>query len=169
MDNQFRNVKAHARLLSKSMWYEWRMKLLEGLKQGLDSHVQDMIRDARVLSKKEELLGDMVPELIEMHARLQVEAHNLKKMVEEMESCDQEELRRAREKIAMVEQEIAQRKTAWAEAQANMEENSSVIEVGAERKALLLKEIEEAESVLEECRGWSVKEVGGLRGKNPIS
>ena len=35
MDNQFKNVKTHARLLSKAMWYEWRMKLQDGLEAGL--------------------------------------------------------------------------------------------------------------------------------------
>ncbi|EAS29299.3 chromosome segregation protein [Coccidioides immitis RS] len=163
MDNQFRNVKAHARLLSKSMWYEWRMKLLEGLKQGLDHHVEEMNRDSEALSKKEKLLDDVVPELVNKHARLQVDAHNLEKAVEEMKNCDQEELKQARERLRMIDLEIAQRKEDLNKAQSDLEKTSNIVKKGTEQKAKLLKDIQEAESILEECRGWSVNEVDSLK------
>ncbi|EEP77478.1 predicted protein [Uncinocarpus reesii 1704] len=163
MDNQFRNVKAHARLLSKSMWYEWRMKLLEGLKQGLNRHVEEMNQDAEVLSKKEILLDNIVPELIEKQARLQIDAHNLQKAVEEMENCDQEQLKQAREKLKTMELEITQRKRDLHEAQSNLEKSSDIIEKGTKQRMQLLKEIQEADHILEERRGWSVKEVYNLK------
>ena len=82
MDNQFRNVKTHARLLSKATWYEWRMKLLEGLKEGLISHVEEMKADDDLLSEREELLNRNVPLLVEKHGSLEQEATNLQQLVE---------------------------------------------------------------------------------------
>ncbi|WEW59661.1 hypothetical protein PRK78_005140 [Emydomyces testavorans] len=163
MDNQFRNVKAHARLLSKSMWYEWRMKLLEGLKQGLNCHVEEMSQDDEMISKKERLLDGVVPDLIEKHSKLQIDAYNLQKAVEEMENCDQEELKRAREKLAMVDLEVAKRKVDLEEAQSNLEEYSKFVKTGIEQKTRLLSEIQEAEGVLEECRGCTEKAVSKFK------
>ncbi|PGH02362.1 kinetochore protein Spc7 [Blastomyces parvus] len=163
MDNQFRNVKTHARLLSKSMWYEWRMKLLEGLKEGLDRHVEEMQNDDAVLSKKEDLLDRVVPLLIEKHTKLETEAQNLQRAVDELESCDKEELRQARERLATLDAEISAKRKLLEQSQAELETKNNIIKTGAGLKDELLAHIDEAERVTEECRGWSVKEVKTLK------
>lgn len=163
MDNQFRNVKTHARLLSKATWYEWRMKLLEGLKEGLHRHVQDMKADDELLSKREELLNNAVPPLVEKHASLQQEASNLQQLVEEMESCDQDELRGAREKLSNVEEEIEARKRELEQLQAEAQEKSKIIEAGSEKRDEYLAQIQEAERITEECRGWSARDIRELK------
>jgi len=165
MDNQFRNVKTHARLLSKAMWYEWRMKLLEGLKEGLDRHVEEMKADDAALSKQEKILESVVPGLVEKHAALKAEATNLQQLADEMENCDQDELRNAREKLASIEAEIAEKKRLIAEMQEELQDKTDTIEAGAELKAEIMEQIREAERVKEECRGWSVKEVNALKGR----
>lgn len=169
MDNQFRNVKTHARLLSKAMWYEWRMKLLEGLKEGLDRHVEEMKADDVSLSKQEQLLNGVVPGLVEKHAALQAEATNLQQLADEMENCDQDELRSAREKLASIDAEIAEKKRQLAEMQEDLQDKTDTIEAGAELKEEFLQQIREAERVQEECRGWSVKEVNALKGELHLS
>ncbi|KAG5302074.1 chromosome segregation protein [Histoplasma ohiense] len=163
MDNQFRNVKAHARLLSKSMWYEWRMKLLEGLKEGLDRHVEYMQNDDAVLSKKEEILNCAVPPLVEKHTKLETESRNLQQAVDELENCDQEELRQARERLAALDAHIVTKKKLLEQSQAELLNKNNVIKAGTELKNEFLAQIGEAERVREECRGWSVKEVKPLK------
>lgn len=163
MDNQFRNAKTHARLLSKATWYEWRMKLLEGLKEGLHRHVADMKADDELLSKREELLGSTVPPLVEKHASLEQEATNLQQLVEEMESCDQDELRRAREKLSSIENEIEARKRELGELQAEVQEKTHIIEDGSEARLEYLAQIKNAERVKEECRGWSARDIRELK------
>ncbi|KAK2865105.1 hypothetical protein FQN49_003909, partial [Arthroderma sp. PD_2] len=163
MDNQFRNVKTHARLLSKEMWYEWRMKLLEGLKQGLDQHVDEMKQDDTLLSKKESILVKVVPGLTEKHARLEIESRNLQKVMEEIENCDQEELRDSREKLSIVETELEDRKKKYEHVRHGLEEKSNVLEAGQARKEELLQQIRDAECITEECRGWKMKEVRVLK------
>ncbi|OJD24056.1 hypothetical protein ACJ73_04586 [Blastomyces percursus] len=163
MDNQFRNVKAHARLLSKSMWYEWRMKLLEGLKEGLDRHVEEMQNDDAVLSKKEDILDRVVPPLVEKHTKLETEAQNLQRAVDELENSDKEDLRQARERLAALDAEISAKKKSLEQSQAELENKNSIIKTGTGLKDELLAQIGEAERITEEFRGWSVKEVKTLK------
>ncbi|KAJ5536265.1 hypothetical protein N7513_009451 [Penicillium frequentans] len=163
MDNQFRNVKTHARLLSKATWYEWRMKLLEGLMQGLHRHVDDMKADDELLSKREELLGSTVPSLVEKNALLEDEANNLQRLVEEMESCDQDELRKAREKLSNVEDEIEVKKRELQQLQNEVHEKTVSIEASTEMREEYMAQFQEAERVKEECRGWSARDINDLK------
>ncbi|KAJ5919794.1 hypothetical protein N7454_009629 [Penicillium verhagenii] len=163
MDNQFRNVKTHARLLSKATWYEWRMKLLEGLMQGLHRHVDEMKADDEFLSKREELLGSTVPPLVEKNMLLENEANNLQKLVEEMENCDQDELRAAREKLSNVEDEIEAKKRKLQQLQSEVQEKSASIEACTEMRDEYMAQFQEAERVKEECRGWSARDIGDLK------
>lgn len=163
MDNQFRNVKTHARLLSKATWYEWRMKLLEGLKEGLSRHVEEMKADDKLLSKREKILNGAVPPLVERHSSLEQEATNLQQLVDEMENCDQDELRSTREKLSGVEAEIAAKKKEIQQLQEEVQDKTNKIEAGAEMRAEFLVQIQEAERVKEECRGWSAREISDLK------
>lgn len=165
MDNQFRNVKTHARLLSKATWYEWRMKLLEGLKEGLNRHVEDMKADDELLIEREELLNANVPSLVERHASLEQEATTLQELVDEMENCDQEELRSTRGKLSEVDTEIAARRQELEMLQAEVQEKTASIEAGAEMRDEFLSQIQEAEQLKEKCRGWSAREINGLKGE----
>lgn len=165
MDNQFRNVKTHARLLSKAMWYEWRMKLLEGLKEGLDRHVEEMQADDSLLLEQEAILQSVVPELVEKRSLLESEASRMQEIVDEMENIDPNELRMARERLAKVDAEIERKKRQLEEMQEDLQNKNDTIEAGAELKTEFLEQIREAERVREECRGWSIKEVNALKGK----
>ncbi|KAL2813570.1 hypothetical protein BJX63DRAFT_216084 [Aspergillus granulosus] len=163
MDNQFRNVKTHTRLMSKATWYEWRMKLLEGLKEGLDRHMEEMKGDDILLSKHETLLKDAVPALATKHSSLKEEATRLQQLADELENCDQEELRSARSRLSSIEEEIASKKKILEELQHEVQDKTDTIETGAELKAEFIAQIQEAERVKEECRGWSAKETRELK------
>lgn len=165
MDNQFRNVKTHARLLSKAMWYEWRMKLLEGLQEGLNRHVEEMKADDNLLSQQEDILKNVVPKLADKRSTLESEAMKLQKMVDEMESCDPEELRIARERLAKVDADMAKKRAQLEQMQADLKDKTDTIEAGTELKTEFMAQIRKAEQIREECRGWSIKEVNALRGK----
>lgn len=163
MDNQFRNVKTNARLLSKATWYDWRMKLLEGLKDGLNRHVDEMKGDSDFLSKYEVLLDSVVPELVQKHASLEKEATSMQQLADEMENCDKAELRDAREKLSSVDEEIAQKKRQLQELQQEAQDKTDTIENGTELKSEFIAQIQEAERVKEECRGWGAKEISDLK------
>src|SRR5204862_294457 len=121
MDNQFKNVKTHARLLSKAMWYDWRMKLRDGLKEGLQKTADDMDEDEKILQQKQDLLDSVLPALIEMHDGLEKETGNLELFVRELADCDPEELRSAREELVNLDEDIAAEEKEIADLEAEFE------------------------------------------------
>ena len=164
MDTQFKNVKTHARLLSKAMWYEWRMKLLDGLKDGLLRISRDLDEDAGILSQQEQLLQSVLPQLVQEHEQLAAEAEVLQSKADELASCDQEELEDVRERLVNVDAELEEKRRIVAELQEELREREQRIEDAVERKLECQAEIKEAERVREECRGWSGSEVAALKG-----
>ena len=163
MDNQFKNVKTRARLLSKEMWYEWRMKLLDGLKEGLLGVGEGMAHDAELLSQQEALVQPVLPALITEHERLETECQLLQAQADELASCDQEELKEAREKLVSTEEDIEAKRKIVEELQMQLQEKGEGIAKATERKQECLMEIKEAEKVREGCRGWTASEIAALK------
>lgn len=164
MDSQFKNVKTHARLLSKAMWYEWRMKLLDGLKEGLLRINDGFLEDAEILSQQEELLHPVLPGLIEKRDTLAADAQLLQAQADELASCDQEELTGARKQLLEVNEALEAKRKMVTDLQQQLREQEEDIELAVERKQECLEEIKEAEKVREECKGWSTSEVATLKG-----
>ena len=164
MDNQFKNVKTHARLLSKAMWYEWRMKLLEGLKEGLVQIDQGMNEDNENLSQQESLLQPVLPGLIEEHEHLEAELQTLQSQADELASCDQEELEEVRDCLIAVEEDVEAKQKTIEGLQQQLREKETCFESAVEQKQECLEEIKDAEKVQQECRGWSAAEVAALQG-----
>ncbi|KAL8948796.1 MAG: hypothetical protein Q9222_005041 [Ikaeria aurantiellina] len=164
MDIQFKNVKTHARLLSKAMWYEWRMKLLEGLKEGLVQISDSMNDDAALLSQQERLLDSVLPRLVEEKGRLQDEHHVLQSQAEELASCDQDELREARETLAALDRDLQSKQKTADELEQDIRSKEQNIQDAVERRDEYQAEIKEAERVRQESRGWKASEVAALQG-----
>ena len=164
MDNQFKNVKTHARLLSKAMWYEWRMKLLEGLKEGLVQIDTGMDEDNENLSQQESILQPVLPGLIEEHEQLEKKLQTLQAQADELAGCNQEELNNARSALIAVDEDIEAKQKLIGDLQHEFRERETGIENASERKIECLEEIKEAEKVQRQCRGWSAAEVAALQG-----
>ena len=170
MDNQFKNVKTHARLLSKAMWYEWRMKLQDGLKEGLVKISQEMDGDDESLKSQKELLDSVLPGVLARYEALSKEHANLELYAKELAECDPEELQGARDELLGVESDIEAKKKAIAELRSELQETESEVEQVSAKKQECLEEIKEAERIREECRGWSTTEINLHKGMyTPIS
>ena len=164
MDNQFKNVKTHARLLSKAMWYEWRMKLLEGLREGLLTMGEDMEQDHLTLTEQEQIIQPVLPGLIEEHDLLESEANVAQARADEIADCDQEELRYARDTLIQIEDDLAKKKLLVEEMQNELREKENRLEGILTQKEQFQGEIDEASKTLQACRGWSSSEVSCLQG-----
>jgi kinetochore protein Spc7/SPC105 len=164
MDNQLKNVKTHARLLSKGLWYDWRMTLLGTLKEGLFKTAEGMISDEELLDQQQGLLESVLPELIQKAERLQREEADLQSAAEEIAKCDQEELSEARQHLITADADIDAKKRLIAELRKHLEGKEAAIEAGTERRQAYLEEIREAEKIREECRGWTSSEISALKG-----
>ena len=164
MDSQFKNVKTHARLLSKGMWYEWRMKLLDGLKDGLYKISDGMEADAETLQHQQELLDTVLPQLVENYEKVAEEEADLQAAAEELASCDQEELSDTRQRLVSVDVDIEAKRRMIQDLRKQIQEKEMNIAAVTEKKKACLSDIEEAEKVREACRGWSADEGLALKG-----
>ncbi|KAL6716387.1 hypothetical protein ACLMJK_005953 [Lecanora helva] len=163
MDNQFKNVKTHARLLSKAMWYEWRMKLLDGLKEGLVKIGEGMTNDERLLMQQEQMMQPLLPKMIEEHDHLESQVQRAQAQADEMADCDQDELNEARESLVSVDQELQNKQELLEKLQSELREKENILEDVVERKQECADEIKEAERTRQDCRGWSFAEVSALQ------
>ncbi|KAL8997937.1 MAG: hypothetical protein Q9169_002930 [Polycauliona sp. 2 TL-2023] len=163
MDNQFKNVKTHARLLSKAMWYEWRMKLLDGLKEGLVQISNGMDEDAQILSHQERHVEALLPKLMEENERLSKEYQILQTQADELAGCDQDELRQAREQLAAIDEDLQAKQRLADGLERELQAKEQSLQEAAERRDEYQAEIKEAERVRQESRGWKTSEVAALQ------
>jgi kinetochore protein Spc7/SPC105 len=166
MDNQLKNVKTHARLLSKGMWYEWRMILLATLKDGLFKTADGMTQDGKILDKQLALLNSALPKFVRQAKQLEQEEADLQSAAEDLANCDQGELSEARQQLITVDADIEAKRQLIAELQKQLQGKEAEILLGTERKQFCLGEIREAEKIREECRGWSSSEISQLKGSS---
>lgn len=164
MDNQFKNVKTHARLLSKAMWYEWRMKLQDGLKEGLLKIGEDMDEDERLLQKEEQLLQSILPALVAQSDALEAEQENLQAIAEELADCDPEDLQAARAELTEVDADIEAKTRQIEELQRTLQGTESAVIDLSQKKQECISEIAAAEQIRKECRGWTSNEISSLKG-----
>jgi kinetochore protein Spc7/SPC105 len=165
MDNQFKNVKTHARLLSKAMWYEWRMKLQDGLKEGLIKIAEGMTNDDELLREQEELLASVVPDLVKRYEALEQENEELEAVARELADCDPAELETARANLVSVDKEIEEKSKKLAAMRQQLQEYEESIKEMTDRKHQCLDDIKTADQIREECRGWSSSEIAILKSK----
>lgn len=168
MDNQFKNVKTNARLLSKAMWYEWRMKLLDGLKEGLLKIGGDIEEDHKSLSQQEQLLQSTLPRLVQRHDQLEEQANVAQAQADELAECDQEELKSARETLSAVEQELEEKERLVKQLRIELRDKEDRLETAMTRKQEYAEEIADAEKILQDCRGWKPAELDVLQCECPI-
>ncbi len=164
MDNQLKNVKTHSRLLSKGLWYDWRMTLLGTLKEGLFKTAEGMISDEELLDQQQQLLHSVLPQLLEQAQQLELEEDGLRCAAQEIANCDQEELSEARQKLITADADIDAKKRLVAELRKHLEGKEAEIAAGNEKKQVYLDEIREAGKIREECRGWTSSEISALKG-----
>lgn len=165
MDNQFKNVKTHARLLSKAMWYEWRMMLQDGLKEGLVKISEGMAADEQLLGKQQTLLNSVLPRLDQQFKSLTIEQGDLEAVARELADCDPEDLRSARAELTSLDSDIETKSREIEELRKQLANVESNIDTATQQKRDCIADIEEAEKEREECRGWTSNEINSLKGK----
>lgn len=165
MDNQFKNVKTNARLLSKAMWYDWRMKLQDGLREGLVRIAEGMITDEQLLEKQQKLLSSVLPAMVKQLDTLTRECEDLNAVASELEDCDPQELGSARADLTAVEDDIEAKNKEIAQLRQQFTASEQMVGQLVEQKQKYYADIKEAERIREECRGWSSTEISALKAK----
>lgn len=159
MDNQFKHMKTNARLLSKATWYEWRMKLLDGLVESLTETAKGVERDDDILSRREATLFPHLRSIMSEKAALEHQVNDLKSRAIELAKYDPEDLDAARERLKTVSSDIESKSRIIETNQESLEDLDEQIAAARNAKNEAQDEIEKARRQREECRGWSVTEV----------
>lgn len=163
MDNQLKNVKTHSRLLSKELWYDWRMTLLGTLKEGLIKTTEDMVSDEVNLENQQSLLNSILPSLAKKAEFLQQEEHQLLSIIKEINSCNREELIEAHQSLIAVTEEVEAKKLILEQLLKQSEKIEGEIEAGFKVKQNYQAELNESEKIREECRGWTCSEINAIK------
>lgn len=146
------------------MWYEWRMKLLDGLKDGLLKVGEGLDEDDKLLAQQERILDSLLPGLVQEHDRLEADRQILQAQADDLASCDQEELQDARGNLIAVEKDVQTKQKMVEDLQRELRQQEEGFEYAVERNQQCLEEIKEAEKIRQEYRGWSPSEVAALQG-----
>ncbi len=165
MDNQFRNGKTNARLQSKEGWYTWRAQLVEGLRTGLEGIKSGMKDDETLLTEQQETLNAVLPGLLDQKGSLQNELPSLQNTLEELDSIDTEALDTSRQTLKHTDEEHARKSSLLEQLRAEMIEKEAALSSAAELKEEMQGQIDEANRVKQEYRGWPVADVLALKVK----
>ncbi|RPA92531.1 Spc7-domain-containing protein [Choiromyces venosus 120613-1] len=165
MDTQFKNVKTHARFLAKGIWYEWRMKLLEGVRAALEDNLKGLKDDETLLSEALAAGQKLLPEIISRFEAAKSRLDSMLEMKRRIEADDKAQLAIARENLQSVQSQIEQTKAKLAQRKKDLEKLDAQLSERELRKQTLQSCIEAAERVKEMNRGWSEEEVSTWKSK----
>ncbi|KAG0644661.1 Spc7 kinetochore protein-domain-containing protein [Tuber brumale] len=165
MDTQFKNVKTHARFLAKGIWYEWRMKLLEGVRAALEENLKGLKDDETLLSEALTAGQKLLPEIISRFEAAKLKLDYMREMKRRIEADDKAQLAIARESLQSVQSKVEQTKAELAQRKKDLEKLDVQLSERELRKQTLQSCIEEAERVKEMNRGWSEEEVSTWKSK----
>lgn len=169
MDNQFKQMKAHARHLSKGMWYEWRMKLLEGLRGALNSTAEGMTEDAAALQKQEQTIQKILPGMVAQYNELVQQNEVLQAHAAEFDSSRQGELDEARQQLIEVDTNVTSKKNLIEQYKQELKSSVEAVAQIHQEKINCQQATRDAQRVREELRGWSVAEVNTLKSMGSSS
>lgn len=165
IDAQLRDMKTHARLRSKEMWYGWRSQLLDELMHVLQGIAEGLLRDDETLQAKEEIITDVLPQMTQKQMSLQLEAEQLEAEVNATSDEEREELEAARARVSSVDAELEEKRRILEELQYDVQEQEEIEENLRETKDEFAAAIQEAERVRESYRTISMDEINALKGE----
>jgi kinetochore protein Spc7/SPC105 len=95
----FKAFKINTQLRARERWYDWRMGLMERVRPDVEEVYEGMKEDQQRLDGMERQTKALLPELRARQMALREELGRERKVVRELEGCDQGELRELREAI----------------------------------------------------------------------
>ena len=126
IDAQLRDMKTHARLRSKEMWYGWRSQLLDELMHVLQGIAEGLLRDDEILQASEEALNQALPQMTEQQLALKQEVEQLETELNATSEEEKEELDAARNRITAVDAELAEKRRILEELQYDVQEQEEI-------------------------------------------
>jgi kinetochore protein Spc7/SPC105 len=159
MDVQFKQIKTHARLEAKKVWYQWRMEILNNVKNMLESNLKDLKQDEQTIEQHKQQFGPFLPEIKQSWDKTKRELQQLEEMERRIGMDDQDALKTARSQLGELMGRIETARAQTQEKRQHAEKVDSELKEKEAKKAELVASIEEVERIGEMNRGWSENEV----------
>jgi len=164
MDMQFKDIKEFARLQAKQKWYDWRMSLMETLKQAAADGLKPLKEDQKTLHERNHLAEEALPSLADKHQKVELQAKTLRTRQAEISACDPVELENARKQLDDLLKSIEDKKAEAEGCEATVRNLDETLLMKEETKDKLLHEIENAERLKEANKGFSMEDISKLEG-----
>ncbi|KAF8253740.1 Spc7-domain-containing protein [Wilcoxina mikolae CBS 423.85] len=159
MDNQFKNIKTYSRLTAKRDWYQWRMKNVDSVKDGLQRNLDGLQADERFVEEQKAALDPLLPEIKKSWEKARYQLRKLEDMKQRIDMDDQDELMDARSRLSDILNKIEMTQAQIQQKRQQTDKMDEEIKTKETKEAQLIVSIEEAERVKEMNRGWSENEV----------
>jgi kinetochore protein Spc7/SPC105 len=162
MNIQLQQLKDHARLQSKKIWYDWRTQLTENLLHELNIRLQNMLNDKENLTtdlvKVDELRTISKERLESLRNRMD----HVKQLKQKLSGLDKDELLRIKESLLKAGSELLSLKNDLENKNKQFEDMSSKIRQKSLQHEHLQREISECKKILSRHRNYSREEIALL-------
>ncbi|KTW31642.1 hypothetical protein T552_00280 [Pneumocystis carinii B80] len=163
MDGQFKLLKNYSRLYAKSVWYDWRDKLLLGLKEGLEKNLEGLKKDELIINESKPILNTYFPFIKQTYKSLKEKVKHMKAIKEEISQCDQKELKKVRSNLFKINEELQADMKHFEKLKKNIHEIDDKLHELSEKQIKLNQEIEEYKKVIEVNRCFEKGEIENIR------
>ncbi|EEB09084.1 kinetochore protein Spc7 [Schizosaccharomyces japonicus yFS275] len=149
MESQFRLLKSYSRLRAKSVWYEWRMSLLQGIERELRSNMTLLQKSEASLLHAKSIVHPYVFEVSERHSKLLNSVSQLKRQKELASQYDNEAAVAAENKLAELVRKIELKRTTLLEQEKSLKKLKAAAEAITEKSSQLRVTISNTEKFCE--------------------
>ncbi|QSL66954.1 hypothetical protein MERGE_001341 [Pneumocystis wakefieldiae] len=163
MDGQFKLLKNYSRLYAKSVWYDWRDKLLLGLKEGLEKNLEGLKKDELIINESKPILNTYFPVIKQTYESLKEKIKHMKAIKEEISQCDQKELRKVRSNLFKINEELQGDTEDFEKLKKSISEIDDKLHELSEKQTKLNQEIEEYKKVMEVNRCFKKGEIENIK------
>ncbi|EMR08647.1 hypothetical protein PNEG_03121 [Pneumocystis murina B123] len=163
MVGQFKLLKNYSRLYAKSVWYDWRDKLLLGLKEGLEKNLEGLKKDELIINESKPILNTCFPLIKQTYESLKEKIKHMKAIKEEISQCDQKELRKVRSSLFNINEELQGDTEDFEKLRKCISEIDDRLHELSEKQAKLNREIEEYKKVMKVNRCFEKGEIENIK------
>lgn len=165
MSSQFKLIKSYARQQAKSVWYDWRTQLTNGVHEALKKNLKSLQDDQKVVESKrpavEKAYNDISSKYMEMRNKLE----RMRKRADELANCDRDEFLAAQERLSTRKRDLASAQKSLEEQTNQVRDYRELVESQLQEKRKLQDSIQAAEKIRLANKRIDLEDIAHLRDK----
>jgi len=165
MDGQFRLLKSHSRLLAKGVWYEWRKKLMQGVRAIMEKNLKGLLEDEESVERVEKRLSGTFDRISKKHADLKEKLAVAKQRKNAIEASDKTESASARNEMESLAAELQLKKKHMGELSFEVAQMHTKLAKKEADCNSLKGVISDARRIQRENRGHDYEEIAEFKGE----